>query len=99
MNYLKVNYEEQAVIGGIILGYCVRVAQQILTLFEQVRILLPQPIGMWLSLVEHLLWEQGVAGSNPVIPIKRAAAAPLSRNGFNSQHELVRLQDVSGYET
>ena len=24
---------------------------------------------MWLNLVEHLLWEQGVAGSNPVIPI------------------------------
>ena len=23
---------------------------------------------MWLSLVEHLLWEQGVAGSNPVTP-------------------------------
>lgn len=23
---------------------------------------------MWLNLVEHLLWEQGVAGSNPVIP-------------------------------
>jgi hypothetical protein len=26
---------------------------------------------MWLNLVEHLLWEQGVAGSNPVIPIKK----------------------------
>lgn len=26
---------------------------------------------MWLSLVEHLLWEQGVAGSNPVIPTKK----------------------------
>jgi hypothetical protein len=25
-------------------------------------------IGMWLSLVEHLVWDQGVAGSNPVIP-------------------------------
>ena len=23
---------------------------------------------MWLSLVEHLVWDQGVAGSNPVIP-------------------------------
>ncbi len=25
--------------------------------------------GVWLSLVEHLLWEQGAAGSNPVTPI------------------------------
>lgn len=23
---------------------------------------------MWLSLVEHLVWDQDVAGSNPVIP-------------------------------
>ncbi len=25
-------------------------------------------IGEWRSLVAHLLWEQGVAGSNPVSP-------------------------------
>ena len=25
---------------------------------------------MWLSLVENLIWVQGVAGSNPVIPIE-----------------------------
>ena len=25
-------------------------------------------IGMWLNLVEHLVWDQVVAGSNPVIP-------------------------------
>ncbi len=24
--------------------------------------------GVWLSLVEHLVWDQGVAGSNPVTP-------------------------------
>ena len=24
--------------------------------------------GMWRSLVAHLLWEQGVGGSNPLIP-------------------------------
>ena len=24
--------------------------------------------GKWLSLVEHLVWDQGVAGSNPVFP-------------------------------
>ena len=26
--------------------------------------------GAWLSLVEHLPWEQGVAGSNPAAPTK-----------------------------
>jgi hypothetical protein len=25
-------------------------------------------IGKWLSLVEYLVWDQGVAGSNPVFP-------------------------------
>ena len=25
---------------------------------------------MWRSLVAHLIWDQGVAGSNPVIPTK-----------------------------
>src|SRR5690625_2646873 len=25
--------------------------------------------GKWLSLVEHLVWDQGVAGSSPVFPI------------------------------
>ena len=25
--------------------------------------------SVWLELVEHLVWDQGVAGSNPVTPI------------------------------
>ena len=29
---------------------------------------MPGSVGMWLSLVEHLVRDQGVAGSNPVIP-------------------------------
>jgi hypothetical protein len=28
-----------------------------------------RPVGAWRSLVAHLLWEQGVAGSNPAAPI------------------------------
>ena len=27
--------------------------------------------GKWLSLVEHLVWDQGVAGSNPVFPTSK----------------------------
>ena len=34
-------------------------------------------IGVWLSLVEHLVWDQGVAGSNPVTPI----VLPISHAG------------------
>ena len=30
--------------------------------------------GKWLSLVEHLVWDQGVAGSNPVFPMKTYGA-------------------------
>ena len=30
--------------------------------------------GKWRSLVAHLLWEQGVAGSNPVFPTMVAVA-------------------------
>jgi hypothetical protein len=31
-------------------------------------------IGAWRSLVAHLLWEQGVAGSNPAAPIRGRSA-------------------------
>lgn len=32
---------------------------------------------MWLSLVEHLIWVQGVAGSNLVIPIEKVFPSQL----------------------
>ena len=38
------------------------------------------PVGGWRSLVAHLFWEQGVAGSNPVSPTISPAAI-ISRTG------------------
>ena len=35
--------------------------------------------GAWRSLVAHLLWEQGVAGSNPAAPMNRLFSAQPSR--------------------
>lgn len=34
-------------------------------------------IGVWLSLVERLLWEQDVAGSNPVTPTNNLWSSSL----------------------
>ena len=54
---------------------CVRVAQQTLTLYVWVRILVPQPIApsfgafsfeVWRSLVARFVRDEEVAGSNPV---------------------------------
>jgi hypothetical protein len=46
--------------------------------------------GKWLSLVEHLVWDQGVAGSNPVFPtIYIGALAQLGER-------LPCTQEVSG---
>ena len=41
---------------------------------NQLLISLTLYIWMWLNLAEHLLWEQGVAGSNPVIQIDPVAS-------------------------
>ena len=40
--------------------------------------------GAWLSLVEHLLWEQGVGGSNPLAP-KFLRSPPQSVGGSSRQ--------------
>ena len=58
---------------------CVRVAQQTLTLYVWVRILVPQPFGpddfgatffeVWRSLVARFVRDEEVAGSNPVTSI------------------------------
>jgi hypothetical protein len=49
--------------------------------------------GKWLSLVEHLVWDQGVAGSNPVFPtIKYPLNGALAQLG----ERLPCTQEVSG---
>ena len=48
---------------------------------------MPHYVGMWLSLVEHLVRDQGVAGSNPVIPtmISRGYGFPVRSLFFISR--------------
>ncbi len=50
--------------------------------------------GKWLSLVEHLVWDQGVAGSNPVFPtiITNMLFGALAQLG----ERLPCTQEVSG---
>ena len=42
----------------------------IITFASRRNALVDTDCGVWLSLVEHLVWDQGVAGSNPVTPSK-----------------------------
>jgi hypothetical protein len=44
--------------------------------------------GLWRSLAAHLLWEQGVAGSNPASPTGAKAALVCGRRGCSSMAEL-----------
>ena len=37
--------------------------------------------GMWLSLVEHPVWDRGVAGSNPAIPTRYLVTSGRSSIG------------------
>lgn len=39
---------------------------------------LKKVFGVWLSLVEYLVWDQGAAGSNPVTPMKKRELLQLS---------------------
>ena len=51
---------------------------------------------MWLSLVELLIWDQEVAGSNPVIPIsnKQIKSLPAFLRGLNlCKEELYGILD------
>ena len=61
---------------------CVRVAQQTLTLYVWVRILVPQPMAplvgaifheVWRSLVARFVRDEEVAGSNPVTSTSKKA--------------------------
>jgi hypothetical protein len=36
-------------------------------------------VGAWRSLVAHLLWEQGVGGSNPLAPTMLSHPSELAR--------------------
>lgn len=60
-------YLEQTVIGGSILRYSVMATHDTLTVAFQVRVLIPQPISRCRVTATHLFWEQGQAGSTPVI--------------------------------
>ena len=40
-------------------------------------------IGMWLSLVERLVWDQDAAGSNPVIPTIQKHHGDLSSENLD----------------
>ena len=43
---------------------------------------------MWLSLVEHLVWDQGVQGSNPCIPTAMIISwfKNMGLTGFDRSH-------------
>ena len=61
-------YVFKCIIIYLVMRNCVMVAQQTLTLFVRVRILLPQPyfFEVWLSLVERYVRDVEAAGSTPV---------------------------------
>ncbi len=52
--------------------------------------------GMWRSLVAHLLWEQGVAGSNPVIPTSSAYCEAIALAVARSSSLSTSTHDSAG---
>src|SRR5215210_1771834 len=48
---------------------------------------MPGPRGAWRSLVAHLLWEQGVGGSNPLAPTAKLAGPRTEPCGCSSKVE------------
>lgn len=48
--------------------------------------------GAWRSLVAHLLWEQGVEGSNPFAPTNISSPYDKCRKGFSFGHMLTGTQ-------
>ena len=75
---------------------CVRVAQQTLTLYVWVRILVPQPwapknirgcfFEVWRSLVARFVRDEEVAGSNPVTSTKEIGTLLMERPDFFIYH-------------
>ena len=47
-------------------------------------IILALDVGTWRSLVARLLWEQDVAGSNPVVPTIIAGVVQCSTSAFQA---------------
>ncbi len=43
----------------------------------------PQSVGEWLSLVEHLVRDQGVGGSNPLSPTNSSVITSKAANSYH----------------
>ena len=56
--------------------------------------------GEWLSLVEHLVRDQGVGGSNPLSPtIKTSNINSLAKTSFPAKPELGSILLFTGFES
>ncbi len=52
---------------------------------------------MWRSLEAHLVWDQGVVGSNPTSPTKEAVSVAVTEPVWNAGHAWAWRFDSSGF--